>query len=742
MSKKPSPQAEITSLRELIERYNHRYYVLDDPEVPDAEYDRVFRALQELERQHPDLITLDSPTQRVGGAPLSAFDEVKHRLPMLSLDNALSAESMADFDRRVRERLKLDGEVGYAAEPKLDGLAISIRYEDGVLVQAATRGDGTRGENVTQNVKTIKSVPLRLKGKGWPPVLEVRGEIFMPKAGFAKLNARQRAQGDKEFANPRNAAAGSLRQLDSKITASRPLAMFCYGLGEVEGHDMGDTHSGNMALLEGWGLPISPELKVMVGLEACTAYYADIAERRDALAYDIDGVVFKVDRVADQQALGYVSRAPRWAIAYKFPAQEEITVVEAVEFQVGRTGAVTPVARLTPVFVGGVTVSNATLHNMDEIARKDVRVGDTVFVRRAGDVIPEVVSVVLDRRPHKTKPVMMPTHCPVCGSDVIKPEGEAVARCSGGLYCAAQRKEAIKHFASRRAMDIEGLGDKLVEQLVDREMVDDLTDLYELSVEQLAGLDRMAEKSAQNLIDALAKSRETTLPRFLFALGILGIGETMAANIANALGTLDAVMSLRLTDLVELKQSQAKRLREVLEEHADRKTPIAEVIVPLPGLKWFTHTHALLLAERFESVGDVLQADADALANTPSVKIEGVGDVLAEKLVTFFKQSHNREVIDRLVKQGIHWPAIEVAEAQDQPLDGKTFVLTGTLSEPRDAVKARLIALGAKVSGSVSKKTDYVVAGEAAGSKLTKAQGLGVAVLDETGLGKLLDSLK
>lgn len=741
MSKAVTAQDEIIHLRTLVERYNHRYYVLDDPEVPDAEYDRVFRQLQALEQQHPDLITSDSPTQRVGGAPLAAFDEVKHRIPMLSLDNALSAESMADFDRRVRDRLGIDGEVTYAAEPKLDGLAISIRYEDGLLVQAATRGDGTSGENVTQNVKTIKSVPLRLQGKDWPSVLEVRGEIFMPKQGFAKLNERQRVNGEKEFVNPRNAAAGSLRQLDSKITASRPLTMFCYGLGEVVGHDMAGTHSDNMALIERWGLPISPELKVVTGLDACTAYYEDMAKRRDALAYDIDGIVFKVDRVADQQALGFVSRAPRWAIAYKFPAQEELTTVEAIEFQVGRTGAVTPVARLNPVFVGGVTVSNATLHNMDEIARKDVRVGDTVFVRRAGDVIPEVVSVVVERRPPDTRSVMMPTHCPVCGSDVVKPEGEAVARCSGGLFCAAQRKEAIKHFASRRAMDIEGLGDKLVEQLVDKSMVDDLADLYELTVEQIAGLERMAEKSAQNLVDALGTSRETTLPRFLYALGILGIGETMAANVANALGTLDAVMALRLSDLVELKESQAKRLLEVLQEAADAATPIAEVIVPLPGLKWFTHTHALLLAERFETIGDVLQADAKTLANAPSVKIEGVGDVLAEKLVTFFKQSHNREVIQRLLSQGIQWPAIAPPEPQDQPLEGKTFVLTGSLSESRDIVKQRLLALGAKVSGSVSKKTDYVVAGEEAGSKLTKAQDLGVTILDEAGLAALLDEL-
>jgi len=660
-------------LREQIEHHNHQYYVLDRPEIPDAEYDRLFRELQELEAQYPELVTPDSPTQRVGGAPLAAFEEVEHRIPMLSLDNALSPEAMAEFDRRVRERLKRDGDLSYAAEPKLDGLAISLRYEKGRLVQAATRGDGTRGENVTQNVRTIAAVPLHLRGRDWPPLLEVRGEIFMPKRGFAALNDRQRARGEKTFANPRNAAAGSLRQLDPKITAQRPLSMFCYGLGEVEGRAMSDSHSGNMALLADWGLPVSPELRVVTGLAGCAAYYEDIGARRAGLAYDIDGVVFKVDSIADQQALGYVSRAPRWAIAQKFPAEEELTVVEAVEFQVGRTGAVTPVARLRPVFVGGVTVSNATLHNMDEIERKDVRVGDTVFVRRAGDVIPEVVRVLPERRPKGARAVKLPAHCPVCGSDIERIEGEAVARCSGGLYCAAQRKQAVRHFASRRAMDVEGLGDKLIEQLIDEELISDPSDLFSLSVETLAGLERMGDKSARNLIEALDTARHTTLARFLYALGIREVGEATAQALARQFGSLEAIRV----------------------------------------------------------------ADEEALQQTPDV-----GPVVAHHVHTFFRQRHNREVIAKLQAAGVEWPESGPAQPPEAlPLAGQTFVLTGALSEPREVVKERLQALGAKVAGSVSKKTDYVVAGEEAGSKLRKAQDLGIEVLDEVGLARLINEL-
>ena len=663
-------RATVQRLREQIEDHNYRYYVLDDPQVPDSEFDRLFRELQALEARYPELITPDSPTQRVGGAPLAAFGEVAHRVPMLSLDNALSTEALADFDRRVRERLERDGEVRYAAEPKLDGLAISLRYEQGLLVQAATRGDGTHGENVTQNVRTISSVPLRLRGRDWPPLLEVRGEIFMPRAGFDDLNARQRASGDKVFANPRNAAAGSLRQLDPAITASRPLAMFCYGLGEVDGHPMAPTHAANMALLKGWGLPVSPELRVVVGLPECITYFNDIGARRARLAYEIDGVVFKVDSIAEQRQLGFVSRAPRWAIASKFPAQEELTVVEAVEFQVGRTGAVTPVARLKPVFVGGVTVSNATLHNMDEVQRKDVRVGDTVIVRRAGDVIPEVVRVLPERRPAGTRKVELPAQCPVCGSDIERLEGEAVARCSGGLYCAAQRKEAVKHFASRRAMDIEGLGDKLIEQLIDQSLIEDPADLFMLQADLLAGLERMGEKSAANLVGALRKARTTTLPRFLYALGIREVGEATAQALARQFGALDAIGA----------------------------------------------------------------AEEDTLQQTPDV-----GPVVAHHVHTFFRQPHNLAVINKLREAGVDWPEGPPAPmAEELPLAGMTFVLTGALSEPRDRIKERLSALGAKVAGSVSKKTDYVVVGEDAGSKLDKARALGVGVLDEDGLKRLI----
>lgn len=666
--------AKAQSLRERLEQYNYEYYVLDDPSVPDSEYDRVHRALVELETAHPELITPDSPTQRVGGTPLDAFEEVRHRVPMLSLDNALSAEAMADFDRRVHDRLGREGDIRYAAEPKLDGLAISLRYEAGRLVQAATRGDGRSGENVTQNVRTIDAVPLRLRAGDWPRVLEVRGEIFMPHAGFEALNARQRTQGLKTFANPRNAAAGSLRQLDPKVTAERPLSMFCYGLGEVDGRQMAATHSDNMGLLKSWGLPVSPELEVLEGLDGCARYFHEIGERRNSLAYDIDGVVFKVDSIADQEALGFVSRAPRWAIAQKFPAQEELTVVEAVEFQVGRTGAVTPVARLTPVFVGGVTVSNATLHNMDEVQRKDVRIGDTVFVRRAGDVIPEVVRVLTERRPSDARVVQMPENCPVCGSQIERLEDEAVARCSGGLYCAAQRKEALKHFASRRAMDIEGLGEKLIDQLVDTGLVENPADLFGLDVEQLAGLDRMGQKSAQNLVEALAGSRETTLARFLYALGIREVGEATAQALEAQFGRLQAIRD----------------------------------------------------------------ADPETLQQTPDV-----GPIVAQHVHTFFRQPHNQEVIAQLQAAGVVWPEGEPAgPAEALPFAGTTFVLTGTLSQPRDVFKARLQRLGAKVAGSVSKKTDYLVAGEAAGSKRAKAEQLGVEILDEAGLEALIGSTR
>lgn len=734
-------ESRLQQLRNEINQHNHSYYVLDEPTVPDSEYDRLMQELREIEAAHPEWVTADSPSQRVGGAPLESFDQVQHRVPMLSLDNAFSEEDMRDFERRIKDRLKTSEAIQYAAEPKLDGLAINIRYEKGVLVQAATRGDGATGEDVTQNVRTIGSIPLRLMGDDWPEVLEARGEIFMPKAGFEKLNQRQRDLGEKTFANPRNAAAGSLRQLDSKIAAQRPLAMFCYGLGEVIGHDMSDTHSGNMALLKQWGLPVSPELKTFNTQEAAAEYFEGIAQRRDGLEYDIDGVVFKVDRIQAQQQLGFVARAPRWAIARKFPAQEELTTVEAIEFQVGRTGAITPVARLNPVFVGGVTVSNATLHNMDELKRKDVREGDTVFVRRAGDVIPEVVRVLTDKRPEGAQEVEAPAVCPVCGSDTVRPEGEAVIRCTGGLYCDAQRKEAVKHFASRKALDIEGLGDKLVEQLVDEQLIHDPADLFQLSVEQLAGLERMGPKSAQNLVDALEKSKETTLGRFLYALGILGIGETMAATLASELRTLDAIKALRLGDLVEIKASQGKSLYDYLLTLGNQRISLDHVPQP-SSMKWCKPIHLQMLAERFQTVEQLLDSGAEKVANDPRIKIEGVGDILAEKVVTFFRQSHNQEVISKLLKAGLKWPEnLPSADPEALPLKGQTFVLTGTLSRPRGEFKEELQALGAKVAGSVSAKTHYLVAGESAGSKLTKAQSLGLEILDEEGLKALLASL-
>ncbi len=669
----PEIQKRVEELRQQINYHNYRYYVLDDPEIPDSEYDRLMRELQELEAKYPELITPDSPTQRVGAEPLEAFGEVRHKVPMLSLANAFSDEELREFDARVCKLLGTDKPIDYAAEPKLDGLAVSLRYEAGVLVQGATRGDGYRGEDVTANVRTIDSIPLRLLGNRWPKVLEVRGEVFMPKSGFEELNRRARKKGEKTFANPRNAAAGSLRQLDPRVTASRPLAFFAYGWGELSVKQLAPTHSESMYRLRDFGLPISPELKVLEGVEACLEYHRVMLEKREQLDYDIDGVVFKVDRLDWQERLGYVSRAPRWAIAHKFPAEEALTVVRDVEWQVGRTGAVTPVARLEPVEVGGVTVKNATLHNMDEIEKKDIRIGDTVYVRRAGDVIPEIVRVLLDRRPPDAKKIRLPKKCPVCGSEVIKPEGEAIARCTGGLYCPAQRKESIKHFASRRAMDIEGLGDKLVEQLVDKGLVQDPADLYALTKEQLVGLERMGEKSAQNLLDALERSKETTLARFLYALGIREVGEATAQTLARHFGSLQAIE----------------------------------------------------------------KASEEELQQVPDI-----GPVVAAYIAGFFRQPHNQEVIRKLIEAGVHWPEEEAApKPEELPLHGKTFVLTGALSRPREEVKERLQELGARVSGSVSKKTDYVVVGENPGSKYDRAKALGVTVLDEAGLEKLLEEV-
>lgn len=665
-------EARIRQLREEIEGHNYRYYVLDAPSIPDAEFDKLFRELQQLEADHPQLLTPDSPTQRVGAKPLEAFSEVAHRLPMLSLNNAFEDEDVAAFDRRVREGLEAAGEVEYATEPKFDGLAISLTYENGVLVRGATRGDGFTGEDVITNLKTVKSIPLRLAAPNPPALLEVRGEVLMLKADFDKLNAHQRAKGEKEFANPRNAAAGSLRQLDSRITANRRLTFFAYGVGAVEGVELPPTHKETMDWLEALHYPVSKERALVRGVDGLLAYYRGIGEKRPSLPYDIDGVVYKVNDLKAQEQLGFVSRAPRWAIAHKFPAEEAMTELLGIDVQVGRTGALTPVARLAPVFVGGVTVTNATLHNEDEIRRKDVRIGDTVIVRRAGDVIPEVVAVVPEKRPILAPEFIMPKTCPVCGSHVVRAEDEAVARCTGGLYCPAQLKQAIWHFASRRALDIEGLGEKLVDQLVEQEWVKTPADLFRLGMNTLANLERMAEKSAQNLLDALDKSKRTTLARFIYALGIRNVGEATAKDLARHFGSLDALMA----------------------------------------------------------------ADAERLRQVPDV-----GPVVADSIAQFFAEAHNREVIAQLRELGVEW-----AEGQGVPvassggLAGKTFVLTGTLPNmSRDEAKEKIEAAGGKVSGSVSKKTDYVVAGAEPGSKFTKAQELGVTILDEAGLLALLE---
>ena len=660
---------EIDQLISTINEHNIRYYVDDNPSIPDAEYDRLMQRLKMLEAEHPELQRSDSPSLRVGGLALAKFEQVTHLKPMLSLDNAFSEEDFAAFHKRVTDRV---GEFSYCCEPKLDGLAVSILYRDGVLERAATRGDGAVGEDITENVRTIRAVPLKLRGDNYPPLLEVRGEVFMPKAAFEALNERNRVKGDKLFVNPRNAAAGSLRQLDSKITASRALAFYAYALGvvEPESFPLADTHLGQLQQLKTWGLPVSSEIRLAKDLSEVDDYYRDIMARRSALAYEIDGVVFKVNSIEAQQTLGFVSRAPRWAIAYKFPAQEEMTLLEGVDFQVGRTGAVTPVARLKPVFVGGVTVSNATLHNADEIARLGVKVGDTVIIRRAGDVIPQVVAVVPEKRPEDAKEISFPEQCPVCGSQVERLEGEAVARCTGGLFCEAQRKEAIKHFASRKALDIDGMGDKIVEQLIDKELVQSPADLFSLTASALTMLERMGLKSATNLVQAIEAAKQTTLAKFLYALGIREVGESTAANLARHFKELDA-----------LKQASVEQL----------------------------------------------------------IEVEDVGAIVAQHVAHFFAQPHNLEVIDKLLVAGVTWPAIEAPSEDEQPLKGQTWVLTGTLSQmSRTDAKAQLEARGAKVSGSVSKKTDCVVAGEAAGSKLTKANELGVKVLDEAGLLALL----
>lgn len=672
-------EARIQALRAQISQHDYAYYVLDQPTVPDSEYDRLFRELQSLEQQHPNLISPDSPTQRVGGMPLPELSPVQHRIPMLSIETEtdITPNGARAFDIRVRKKLGLDNsdpQVEYAAELKFDGLAISLRYEAGVLVQAATRGDGLVGEDVTQNIRTIRQIPLRLTGDA-PTVLEVRGEVYMSRPDFERYNSRQRELGKPTLVNPRNGAAGAVRQLDSRLTAQRMLSCFVYGLGETIGWQVPETHSAVLDALKAFGFPVCSERITGSGPEPLVAFHAEIARKRDALPYDIDGVVYKVNRLDLQRELGFRTREPHWAVAHKFPAQEALTELLSIDLQVGRTGAITPVARLKPVFVGGVTVTNATLHNQDEIERKDVRIGDTVIVRRAGDVIPEVVGVLLDRRPIEAQPYNLlqaiDHACPVCGSHVVRQQDEAVARCTGGLFCAAQRKQAILHFASRRAMDIEGLGEKLVDQLVDAGLVHNLADIYRLDQSILANLDRMAEKSAQNIIQALERSKAATLARFIYALGIRNVGEATARDLAKYFGKLQSI----------------------------------------------------------------LDADIPALQQVPDV-----GPIVAESIVQFMSEPHNRDVIQALIDAGVHWEE-GGPTANTGQLAGKTLVLTGTLPNmSRDDAKALIESAGGKVAGSVSKKTDYVVAGAEAGSKLSKAEALGVSILDEAGLLTLLES--
>lgn len=668
-----SIEQQLTQLRTTLRHHEYLYHVQDSPEIPDAEYDRLMRELRALEEAHPELITQDSPTQRVGAAPLSEFTQVRHEVPMLSLDNVFDEASYLAFNKRVQDRLKSSDALTFCCELKLDGLAVSLLYEDGVLVRAATRGDGTSGENITANVRTIRAIPLKLTGDNIPRRIEVRGEVFLPQAGFEKINEEARRTGGKVFANPRNAAAGSLRQLDPRITAKRPLTFFCYGVGLLEGGDLPASHMARLQQFKAWGLPVSDRIRLCSTPEEVLAFYHQVEADRPTLGFDIDGVVIKVDSLALQETLGFVARAPRWAVAFKFPAQEQMTTVRDVEFQVGRTGAITPVARLEPVQVAGVLVSNATLHNADEIERLGLRIGDRVVIRRAGDVIPQVVGVVESERPEDTQTIIFPTHCPVCGSDVERVEGEAVARCTGGLICGAQRKEALKHFVSRRAMDVDGMGDKIIDQLVEKEYVHTPADLFKLTAGKLTGLDRMGPKSAQNTVDALEKAKETTFARFLYALGIREVGEATAAGLAAHFGTLDDLVAASIDDLQ---------------------------------------------------------------------KVPDVGIVVATHTFNFFAEESNREVIRQLREDaGVRWPDPVVVKAEeiDSPFAGKTVVLTGSLSIlSRDEAKDRLTALGAKVAGSVSKKTDLVIAGEAAGSKLVKAQELGIQVIDEAEMIRLL----
>lgn len=657
--------SDLETLRQTLRKYEYHYHVLDNPLVPDAEYDRLMNELKKLEWQHPEWITPDSPTQRVGAKPLEGFAQITHELPMLSLDNAFSDEELDGFLRRIENLIAQDPEkMTFCCEPKLDGLAVSILYENGSLVQAATRGDGTTGEDITANIRTIRNIPLKLNLENPPARLEVRGEVFMPQKGFNILNERALEKGEKTFANPRNAAAGSLRQLDPKVTRQRPLELNAYSIGIYESDDeLPSTHYDRLQWLKSIGIPVNGEIRLATGREELLKFYAEIESKRPNLGYDIDGTVLKVNDIALQEQLGFISRSPRWAIAYKFPAQEEMTVLNDVEFQVGRTGAITPVAKLEPVFVAGVTVSNATLHNGDEIERLGVVIGDTVIIRRAGDVIPQIIGVVKERRPENAKKIHFPTACPVCQSAVIRIEGEAVARCTGGLFCAAQRKEALKHFVSRKAMDIDGVGEKLIEQLMARELIHTLADLFKLDLTSLMRLERMGEKSAQNALNSIEKSKSTTLARFLYALGIREVGEATALNLANHFGTLAAIREANLETLIQ---------------------------------------------------------------------VQDVGEVVANHIFRFWQEPHNVEVVEDLIKQGVHWQDVVQVEIADNPLKNKNVVLTGTLTQlTRDEAKALLQSLGCKVSGSVSSKTDYLIAGEKAGSKLTKAQELGITVLSE-----------
>lgn len=664
--------ARVTSLRQQIEEHNRRYYLEESPVITDQEFDKLFQELKQLEQANPKLLTADSPTQRVGAKPLDKFSVVEHAKPMLSLDNVFDITELQKFDQRIKDKLGENIIYQYVCEPKIDGLAVSLVYENGVLTRAATRGDGYKGEDITQNIKTIKSIPLKINSPQVPKLIDIRGEVYMSHKQFDKINAIMTKRGEKTFANPRNAASGSLRQLDSRVTSERGLDIFCYGVGICQGYELADNHAEILEQLKKWGFKVNKLIKTADNIKSSQEFYSDILDKRDKLGYDIDGVVYKVNSLFLQEELGFVARAPRFAVAYKFPAQEVITVIKAVDFQVGRTGALTPVARLEPVAVGGVIVSNATLHNMDEVERKDIRIGDKVIIRRAGDVIPEVVSAVVMNRPTTVKKIILPKACPVCSSQVVKPEDLAVARCTAGLFCPAQRKEAIIHFAARKGMDIEGLGNKLIEQLVDEKLIKTPADLYDLTLEQLASLDRMAEKSAQNILDALENSKNTTLAKFIYAIGIREVGEATAKQLAETFGNLE-----------QIKKASYERLLDVPD----------------------------------------------------------IGEVVAHNIRDFFKAEHNIEVIDNLIKHGICWADMDVNSNKNKPLAGKTFVLTGTLVNlSRDTAKAKLQEMGAKVSGSVSKNTTAVIAGEKAGSKLDKARALNVEVWDEDKLIQLISS--